>query len=86
MTGAEIVARPIVDQGLVRFLSPNGNHDRRTDALISCIQAAGVAWFGGATWRGTKVMRISVCNWQTTEHNVDAAIAAVRTAMSATRG
>lgn len=31
-------------------------------------------------------MRISVCNWQTTEHNVDAAIAAVRTAMSATRG
>ena len=86
LAGAEIVARPIVNQGLVRFLSPDGDHDRQTDATISRIQAGGVAWFGGATWRGMRVMRISVCNWMTTEHDVDAAIAAVRAAMDPTSG
>ncbi len=83
LEGAEIVARPIINQGLVRFLSPDGNHDHRTDAVISRIQAAGVAWFGGATWRGIRVMRISVCNWMTTETDIAAAIASVRSAMSA---
>jgi hypothetical protein len=86
LAGAEIVARPIINQGLVRFISPDGNHDRRTDAMISRVQAEGVAWFGGATWRGIRVMRISVCNWMTTEHDVDAAIASVCAAISATRG
>jgi glutamate/tyrosine decarboxylase-like PLP-dependent enzyme len=86
LTGAEIVARSIVNQGLVRFLSPDGDHDHQTDATISRIQAEGVAWFGGATWRGMRVMRISVCNWMTTEHDVDAAIASVRAAMGATSG
>jgi hypothetical protein len=70
----------------VRFLSRDGNHDRRTDAVISRIQAEGVAWFGGATWRGMRVMRISVCNWMTTADDVDAAIASVRPAMSGTPG
>lgn len=82
LAGAEIVARPIINQGLVRFLSADGQHDRQTDAVIGRIQAGGVAWFGGATWRGMRVMRISVCNWLTTESDVDQAISAVRSAMS----
>jgi glutamate/tyrosine decarboxylase-like PLP-dependent enzyme len=86
LAGADIVARPTINQGLVRFLSPDGKHDRQTDAVITRIQADGVAWFGGATWRGMRVMRISVCNWLTTEHDVDAAIASVRAAISATGG
>jgi glutamate/tyrosine decarboxylase-like PLP-dependent enzyme len=86
LAGAEMVARPIVNQGLVRFLSPDGDHDRRTDAVIRRIQAGGVAWFGGVTWRGMRVMRISVCNWATTGRDVEAAIGAVRAAMSATGG
>src|SRR6185312_15812137 len=65
LAGAEIVARPIINQGLVRFLAGDGDHDRRTDDVIGRIQAKGVAWFGGVTWRGMRVMRISVCNWMT---------------------
>jgi len=84
LTGAEIVARPIINQGLVRFLAPDGQHDRWTDEVIRRIQAKGVAWFGGATWRGMRVMRISVCNWATTEHDIDRTIAAVREALAET--
>jgi glutamate/tyrosine decarboxylase-like PLP-dependent enzyme len=85
LAGAEIVALPIINQGLVRFLSPDGNHDRRTDDVIRRIQAKGVAWFGGAAWRGMRVMRVSVCNWATTERDVDEAIASVREAIAEAR-
>ena len=34
-----------------------------------------------ATWRGRRVMRISVCNWQTSERDIAIAIAAVRDAI-----
>src|SRR5205814_1727677 len=62
LAGAEIVARPIINQGLVRFLGRDGDHDRRTDEVIRRIQAKGVAWFGGTTWRGMRVMRVSLVN------------------------
>ena len=57
----------MINQGLVRFLSPDGDHDTRTDEVIARIQAGGVAWFGGATAGGRRVMRMSVCNWRTTD-------------------
>ncbi|HZS83474.1 MAG TPA: aminotransferase class V-fold PLP-dependent enzyme [Stellaceae bacterium] len=77
LPGAEIIAAPTINQGLVRFLSKDGDHDRTTDAVIRRIQAKGVAWFGGATWRGMRVMRVSVCNWQTTDHDIDATLASI---------
>lgn len=83
LPGAEIVAAPTINQGLVRFLSADGNHDRATDSVIRRVQAAGVAWFGGATWRGMRVMRISVCNWRTTDRDVERALDAVSKALSA---
>jgi len=79
---AEIVAAPTINQGLVRFLSRDGDHDRYTDTVVRRIQARGVAWFGGATWRGMRVMRISVCNWRTTEDDVERTIASVREVLS----
>jgi glutamate/tyrosine decarboxylase-like PLP-dependent enzyme len=85
LPGAEIVAAPIINQGLVRFLSEDGDHDRATDDMISRIQAQGVAWFGGATWRGMRVMRISVCNWLTTDDDIDQTLASVRQALAAAR-
>jgi glutamate/tyrosine decarboxylase-like PLP-dependent enzyme len=77
LPGAEIAARPIINQGLVRFLAIDGEHDRATDEVIAAIQAKGVAWFGGATWRGRRVMRISVCNWRTTDEDVERTLASV---------
>ncbi len=78
---------PRVNQGLVRFLdsSPDAtdaDHDRRTDAVIDAIRETGEAFFGGTTWRGKRCMRVSVCNWQTTDADVDRAVAAVQQALS----
>ncbi len=82
LPGAEQLSDPQINQGLVRFLDPapsasDEDHDRRTDAVIAAICAAGEAFFGGAGWRGRRAMRISVSNWRTTEADVARTIAAV---------
>jgi glutamate/tyrosine decarboxylase-like PLP-dependent enzyme len=85
LEGAEIVAAPIINQGLVRFLAKDGDHDRMTDEVIARIQTKGVAWFGGATWRGIRVMRVSVCNYSTTERDVELTFASVKEALAEAR-
>jgi glutamate/tyrosine decarboxylase-like PLP-dependent enzyme len=82
LPGAELLWEPTINQGLVRFLdSKRGaseeDHDRRTDEVIASIVAAGDAFFTGTTWRGRRAMRVSVCNWQTSEEDVQRAILAV---------
>jgi len=85
LPGAEVAAAPIINQGLVRFLAADGDHDRQTDRVIARIQEKGVAFFGGATWRGKRVMRISVCNWRTSERDIDRTIETVREAVAELR-
>ncbi|HYL74937.1 MAG TPA: pyridoxal-dependent decarboxylase [Bryobacteraceae bacterium] len=70
--GAELASAPILNQALVRF-------GDRTDEVIAAAVATGEAFFGGTTWRGQRAMRISVCNWQTTEQDIDRAVAALET-------
>ncbi len=82
LPGAELAAAPIINQGLVRFLAADGDHDRRTDAVIGRIQDQGIAFFGGVTWRGMRVMRISVCNWATAAADIEQSIDAVRQALA----
>jgi glutamate/tyrosine decarboxylase-like PLP-dependent enzyme len=82
LPGAEIIWAPQVNQGLVRFLdrrsdATQAHHDKRTDAVIAQIIETGEAFFSGTTWRGQRCMRVSVCNWQTSEQDVARAIAAV---------
>ena len=75
----EVLSKPIINQGLIRFLSKNeSEHDRFTNRVIEAIQKDGHTWFGGATWQNKRVMRISVCNWRTTDKDVDIAISAVK--------
>ena len=82
LEGAELLWEPIINQGLVRFLDPEANattedHDRRTDEVIEKILQTGEAFFGGTTWRARRAMRVSVCNWRTSDEDVDRAIRAV---------
>ncbi|HTB09998.1 MAG TPA: aminotransferase class V-fold PLP-dependent enzyme [Bryobacteraceae bacterium] len=78
LPGVEVLWRPSINQGLVRFLDPNGaDHDRRTDQVIGSVQQRGEAFFTGTTWRGMRAMRISVCNWQTGEADVRRTVNAV---------
>jgi glutamate/tyrosine decarboxylase-like PLP-dependent enzyme len=87
LEGAEVLWEPTINQGLVRFPDPSpsatdADHDRRTDSVIAEIQKSGEAFFGGTTWRGKRAMRVSVCNWQTSENDVDRVVAAARQAIA----
>lgn len=83
LDGATSVARPIMNQGMVRF------HDRAgtniTDTVIAAINASGEAFFSGTSWQGERTMRISVCNWQTNEDDVRRTVAAAAQALAGLR-
>jgi glutamate/tyrosine decarboxylase-like PLP-dependent enzyme len=86
LPGAEVLWEPVVNQGLVRFLDPTGgDHDRRTEDVVARIVASGEAFFQPTTWRGKRAMRISVCNWQTTEEDVNRVVRAVELALQSVR-
>jgi glutamate/tyrosine decarboxylase-like PLP-dependent enzyme len=83
LPGVEILAEPTINQGVVRFLDPRSgatdeDHDRRTDEVIAAVAASGKAFFTGITWRGRRVMRVSVCNWRTGDADVMRAVDAFR--------
>jgi glutamate/tyrosine decarboxylase-like PLP-dependent enzyme len=86
LPGAEILWRPTLNQGLVRFRDGRAgateqDHDRRTDETIAAIVASGEAYFSGTTWRGRRAMRVSVCNWRTSAPDVDRAVRAASLAL-----
>jgi glutamate/tyrosine decarboxylase-like PLP-dependent enzyme len=93
LEGAEVVWEPQINQGLVRFLNPRkadpkddaDNNDAFTDRIIAEILASGEAFFTGTTWHGRRAMRVSVCNWQTSTHDVDRVVACVDRILHATR-
>ena len=64
LPGAEVLAVPIINQGLLRF-------GDRTDDVIAAINATGEAFFSGTTWGGERAMRVSVVSWKTTDEDVD---------------
>jgi len=83
LDGAEMLWEPAINQGLVRFIDPrpgatDDDHDRYTEEVIAKILETGEAFFGATTWRGRRAMRVSVCNWQTSEADVERVIRTVQ--------
>jgi glutamate/tyrosine decarboxylase-like PLP-dependent enzyme len=78
--GVEVLNDVVLNQVLVRFLDPGGDHDARTRAVVRAVQEDGTCWLGGTTWQGKAAMRISVSNWSTTEEDVDRSVAAILSA------
>lgn len=70
LPGAELLAVPVINQGLLRF-------GDRTDDVIAAINTTGEAFFSGTTWRGRRAMRVSVVSWKTTNEDVDRVVNAV---------
>jgi glutamate/tyrosine decarboxylase-like PLP-dependent enzyme len=70
--GAEIVNDVVLNQVLVSF-----GDDARNDAIVAGVQREGTCWLGGTTWRGRRLIRISVSNYSTTERDVDLSVAAI---------
>jgi glutamate/tyrosine decarboxylase-like PLP-dependent enzyme len=70
--GYEILNDVVLNQVLVSF-----GDDEITRRIIAEIQRDGTCWCGGTVWHGRRAMRISVCNWSTTEADVDLSLAAI---------
>ncbi|MCW3841509.1 pyridoxal-dependent decarboxylase [Micromonospora yasonensis] len=70
--GFEVANEVVLNQVLVGF-----GDDARTDRVVAAVQADGTCWAGGTTWRGRRLMRLSVSNATTTEADVDRSVAAI---------
>ena len=70
--GYEILNDVVLNQVLVAF-----GDDETTGRVIAEVQRDGTCWCGGTVWQGRRAMRISVCNWSTTEADVELSLAAM---------
>ncbi|MFY9748929.1 MAG: pyridoxal-dependent decarboxylase [Acidobacteriaceae bacterium] len=82
LPGAELLAEPVLNQALVRFVdvkagATEADHARRTEEVMATINETGEAFFTASTWKGRRVMRISVSSWQTTDEDVERGVRAV---------
>jgi glutamate/tyrosine decarboxylase-like PLP-dependent enzyme len=71
---ATVLNNVVLNQVLVRFASDGANV---TDEVIDCVQREGTCWMSGTTWDGEPAMRISVCNWRTTEDDIRRSASAI---------
>ncbi len=76
-SGVEVLNEVVLNQVLVRFLDPAGDHDAHTNAVIAAVQSDGTCWLSGTTWQGMRAMRISVSSQATTGEDVDQSIEAI---------
>jgi aromatic-L-amino-acid decarboxylase len=83
LEGATGIARPTMNQGLIRLDSKDGANI--SDDVIASINASGEAFLSGGSWNGARVMRISVCGWNTNADDVARTVAAARRALSEVR-
>ena len=57
-----------------------------TQRVIAAVQADGICWCGGTTWRGQAAMRISVSSWATSAVDVEKSLEAIIRVARATTG
>jgi len=78
--GVQVVNEVVLNQALVRFEGPGATveqGDRWTQDVVQLVQRDGTCWLSGTVWRGRALMRISLCNWSTTEEDVRRSAAAI---------
>ncbi|HEY6961434.1 MAG TPA: pyridoxal-dependent decarboxylase [Gaiellaceae bacterium] len=78
--GAEVLNDVVLNQVLFRFAT-----DEQTERALGAVQAGGEAFMSGTTWAGRAAIRVSVSNWQTSEADVERALAAYARANTSSR-
>jgi len=74
---AEIVNNVVSNQVLVRWSAPDGDTARVTDAVMAGVRSEGTAFLSGTTYRGERLMRISVSDWATDDDDVERVVEAL---------
>jgi glutamate/tyrosine decarboxylase-like PLP-dependent enzyme len=86
LEGVEVLAKPIINQGVVSFVDPLGKiSDEWNDRVIAEIAREGTSFFSGTTFKERRAMRISVTNWQTSIEDVKRTIEGVQRALAAVK-
>jgi glutamate/tyrosine decarboxylase-like PLP-dependent enzyme len=81
---AEVVNDVVFNQVLVCWRPPAGvDPDAFNDAVVARVQADGTTYVSGTTWRGRRLMRVSVADHATDAADVDRTLAAFHRAASA---
>jgi glutamate/tyrosine decarboxylase-like PLP-dependent enzyme len=78
LDGVEVANDVVLNQVLVRI-----GDEGLTNLVERRVQEDGTCWLGATTWRGERLLRISVSNWSTSEADVDASVDAIRRARAA---
>jgi glutamate/tyrosine decarboxylase-like PLP-dependent enzyme len=70
--GVEVVNEVVLNQVLVRV-----GDAEETDRVERRVQEDGTCWLGATTWRGERLLRVSVSNWSTREDDIDRTVEAI---------
>jgi len=85
--GVEILAEIVLNQALIRFHGKNAEKDDElTREVVRRVQEDRVCWLSGTRWQGKEAMRFSVCNWSTTEKDVERSVESILKCYRAARG
>jgi glutamate/tyrosine decarboxylase-like PLP-dependent enzyme len=76
--GCRLLNEVVINQVLFRF-----EDDQTTDRVLRRVVESGEAWLSGTTVDGGRAIRLSVSNWQTSDTDIDRALAAFRSARRA---
>jgi glutamate/tyrosine decarboxylase-like PLP-dependent enzyme len=76
----EVINEVVINQVLVAIRGDESGELTR-DA-VERIQQDGTCWLAGTTWGGRPAIRISVCNWRTSDEDVRRSAAAIRGAVA----
>jgi glutamate/tyrosine decarboxylase-like PLP-dependent enzyme len=75
----ELLNEVVINQVLVGIA---GDEDGdAVAAAVERIQEDGTCWLAGTRWRGRPAMRVSVCNWRTSEEDIRRSAAGIRKAV-----
>jgi len=77
LPGCQVLNEVVINQVLFRFAD-----DRTTDRVLRHVVDSGEAWLSGTTFDGRRAIRLSVCNWQTSETDIARTLAAFETAVA----
>ncbi len=79
----------VLNQVLVQFVPLPGDpraEDVFTQDVVAGVQKDGTCWLGATVWHGQRAARISICNWSTTEQDVDRSAAAILSVLERSNG
>ena len=77
--GVEIVNEVVLNQILIRV-----GDEQKTNRMERWLQDEGTLWLGATSWRGERLLRISVSNWLTNQDDVEQCVRAIIRAREAT--